>query len=649
MTGFNPKKGQAMPFVINRFCRFSVLFLLLFVVCPGYGTAATLNVTNTNDSGAGSLRQAIADAASGDTINFSLTYPATITVSTKLSIYEEITINGPGAGSLEVRMTGEDSVFLINQSSSANNTVTIKGLKISGGNAPRGGGINLVSAGLHLENCRISGNRAAGGGGVAVSTGGSLTVIDTEIVLNQADKSTTGSGGGINVMDGCSLNMERVTISDNEASYNGGGIHLSCSGTVSISDSTIADNTANKYGGGIYFRRVEGDGTLIMADCEISGNSAIDNDGGGLWIDGPGLEMTGCLISENHGKGYGGGIMSAPEPPAEATLQNCTFIENTTTKYGGGGVRLKGTSLAVFDDCLFQGNQAVNGGGISAAGQITVTIKNSTFIANTAVEAPTGPGNGGGVILTCVGSAISGCLFEGNYADGLGGGIYIFQSGPHTITNTTIHGNLASGSGGGGLAVRGKSTIYDPPTRTELSFVTISGNTGDYDCTTSGGAGCESAPGGGIFLEEGPAGVPIVTMKSCVVAENNDTRDPQKVQWNGDLSAGDFTSAGYNFIGRKKTNTNGFTNGVNNDQVGGLQPLYPKLMDLADYGGYTHSRMPMPDSPLVNAGGPATDASGNPVTTDQRGKLRPMGSACDTGAVERDGGSLLPIYLLLLK
>lgn len=218
----------------------------------------------------------------------------------------------------------------------------------------------------------------------------------------------------------------------------------------------------------------------------------------------------------------------------------------------------------------------------------------------------------------------------------------------HTITNTTLHGNTANGSGGGGLAIRGY-TADSTPTGVALSFVTITGNTGDYDCTASGGAGCDSDPGGGIFMEDLSSGFPpTVTMKSCVVAENRNSRDPLKIQWYGELSAGDFTSAGYNFIGRTGTSTSGFTNGVNDDQVGGAQPLYPKLLELVDNGGPTHSRMPMADSPLVNAGGPATDESGNPLATDQRGKRRPMGSTCDIGAVERDGGSLTPIYMLLL-
>src|SRR5689334_23983839 len=43
--------------------------------------AATITVTTTADSGAGSLRQAILDAASGDTINFSLPANSTITLT----------------------------------------------------------------------------------------------------------------------------------------------------------------------------------------------------------------------------------------------------------------------------------------------------------------------------------------------------------------------------------------------------------------------------------------------------------------------------------------------------------------------------------------------------------------------------------------
>src|SRR5207344_965453 len=63
--------------------------------------AATITVTNTNESGAGSLRQAIADANDGDTIRFGVT--GTITLSTgELLVDKSVNISGPGSDNLTV-------------------------------------------------------------------------------------------------------------------------------------------------------------------------------------------------------------------------------------------------------------------------------------------------------------------------------------------------------------------------------------------------------------------------------------------------------------------------------------------------------------------------------------------------------------------
>ena len=73
----------------------------MLFVCLGVWSsnalAATITVTNTNDSGSGSLRDAIASAAAGDTVNFNLTDPATITLASRLAIGTNLTISGPGA------------------------------------------------------------------------------------------------------------------------------------------------------------------------------------------------------------------------------------------------------------------------------------------------------------------------------------------------------------------------------------------------------------------------------------------------------------------------------------------------------------------------------------------------------------------------
>src|SRR6476620_4775471 len=66
--------------------------------------ATTITVTNTNDSGPGSLRQALADANDKDTINFdvSLEGQTIALTSGELVIDKSITITGPGSDQLAV-------------------------------------------------------------------------------------------------------------------------------------------------------------------------------------------------------------------------------------------------------------------------------------------------------------------------------------------------------------------------------------------------------------------------------------------------------------------------------------------------------------------------------------------------------------------
>jgi hypothetical protein len=71
-------KGEFMKTYIRSIL---VVALLLGVAPVPSVRAADQVVINTNDSGAGSLRQAIADVGTGETITFNLTTPATITLT----------------------------------------------------------------------------------------------------------------------------------------------------------------------------------------------------------------------------------------------------------------------------------------------------------------------------------------------------------------------------------------------------------------------------------------------------------------------------------------------------------------------------------------------------------------------------------------
>src|SRR5882757_5017798 len=132
--------------------------------------AATITVTNTNDSGAGSLRQAIADANNGDTIDFGVTGTITLTTG-QLLVVKSISINGPGSDRLTVDGNHASRVFQVQVDGGG--AATIAGLTITNGNSDGfggGGGINNESSMLTVSNCTITGNSVPN----AFGTGGGI-------------------------------------------------------------------------------------------------------------------------------------------------------------------------------------------------------------------------------------------------------------------------------------------------------------------------------------------------------------------------------------------------------------------------------------------------------------------------------------------
>src|SRR6476660_8887122 len=99
--------------------------------------ANTITVTNTNDSGPGSLRDALASANEGDTIDATGVSGTILLTSGELQITHTVTINGPGAGNLSVNGNMTFRVF-----ENFASDVTISGLSITNGwaSADNGGG-----------------------------------------------------------------------------------------------------------------------------------------------------------------------------------------------------------------------------------------------------------------------------------------------------------------------------------------------------------------------------------------------------------------------------------------------------------------------------------------------------------------------------
>jgi hypothetical protein len=149
--------------------------------------ADIITVTNTNDSGPGSLRQALADANDGDTINFAVTGTIGLTTG-ELLVDKTITISGPGANNLAIDGSAKDRVFHI----ASGRTVTISGLTIINGYTTGfGGGIHNDHTSLTLNNCTVTANNGSGcqGGGIyndAENSGSASLEISNSSVTNNS-------------------------------------------------------------------------------------------------------------------------------------------------------------------------------------------------------------------------------------------------------------------------------------------------------------------------------------------------------------------------------------------------------------------------------------------------------------------------------
>ena len=249
--------------------------------------ATVIIVTNTNDSGPGSLRQALAIANDGDTID-ATGISGVITLTTgALLVNKSVTINGAGADVLAVDANMSSRVFQIPVSGE---TITISGFTIRNGHdGNAGGGIdNENNATLTITNCTISGNVAGLGGGTF--NNGMLTITSTTISDNFSSNggAVYNSGGGI-------LTITNSTVSGNSASSGGGIFNIAA---FAITNSTFSGNSA-QLGGGISSTETVEIGNTILNAGKSGAN--IVNSGGTVTSHGYNLSSD-----------DGGGVLTGP-------------------------------------------------------------------------------------------------------------------------------------------------------------------------------------------------------------------------------------------------------------------------------------------------------------------------------------------------
>jgi hypothetical protein len=339
------------------------VLLSFLMAAPAFGS--TVTVTNTNDSGPGSLRDAIATSAPGGTVDFAVT--GTITLSSTLTIDKDLTISGPGASSLSVSGNNSVVVFV----TAYNTNVNISGLRVSGGfNASQGGwGGGILNRGfMTVSNCVITGNTIPAGGG----PGGGIFNYSTLRVINSivSGNSAAYGGGGVWNNGNARLEITDSTISGNSAGGDGGGVS-NVNGIMTITRTVVSGNSTPSSGGGL-----SNIGTLTLVDSTVSGNS---NSGIFSW-GGSTLNISGSTISGNTSVGWGGGLNSW----SIATIVNSTFASNTALS--GGGI-LNYSGAMTISNTTFSGNRARSGGG---------GIWNPGTLRNTVIADSGDSGNCGG-------------------------------------------------------------------------------------------------------------------------------------------------------------------------------------------------------------------------------------------------------------
>ncbi len=269
-----------------------------------------LVVSNNNDSGAGSLRQAILSSLSGQIVTFSTNLSgATITLTSgELLLNQNLAIDASLLpGGIQINANTNSRIFEVNSGNGAN--VALNWLTLTNGadHSGNGGGAIYNNNFLTLNHCTLSGNSIAaypgGNGGAICNNNGSLILNQCTLSGNTNFYPYGGSGGGIYSLGG-TVTLNQCALSGNSApgSEGGAGGAIYADGTVTLNECTLSGNSASYEGGSIYVYS----GPATLNQCTMFGNSA-GSGGGGIYSEYGAVILNACTLTGNTA-GSGDGI-----------------------------------------------------------------------------------------------------------------------------------------------------------------------------------------------------------------------------------------------------------------------------------------------------------------------------------------------------
>ncbi|MFZ5923061.1 MAG: choice-of-anchor Q domain-containing protein [Chloroflexota bacterium] len=655
----------------------AVVITALAPVRPAY--AAIVTVTNLNDSGAGSLRQAIADAAAGDVINFSSALSGgTIHLASTLTLSKNVTITGVSLAS-PITISGDTNndgfgdvrVFSVNSGVMAN----LLNFDITLGAAAEGGAI-VNNGTLTIFNSTLSFNSATSFGGGAINNNGSLAVQDSSFSYNSA----VASGGAISNFGGGSLMVWNSTFYGNSAQEGGA---IGNSRPLTIWNSTFVNNSATAFGGG----GINNSNSLIITNSTFSHNSAVTSGGGISNYGGGTLNYTNTIIANSTGGDCFNNSTIGTNTSNLVEDGSCSASLSGDPNLRGiasNGGRTSTMALAPGSPALDAGNDAacsgspVNGldqrgvarpqgahcdiGAYEAAASLVVTNTNDSGAGSLRTALATAAGSdtitfdaslSGATIrlassltvdrnLTLDGSALASSIVLSGDTDNNGTGnvrvLAVLDSNVSLVLDTlTITKGLSPNHGGaiynfGNLTVMNSTfsgnsvslsggAIYNGPSGIlTIANSTLHGNTAGFG-------------GGGIFNGG------MVNIMNSTLSNNSAPNGGGIYNSGGDLSYSNTiianSTSGGDCAGIGTINFP-TSNLVEDGSCSATLSGDPNLGALADNGGPTQTMALLTGSPAIDAGNDLVCANWIVNSLDQRGEARPQGAHCDIGAYERD-------------
>lgn len=570
-----------------------------------------------------------------------------------LAVQRDVVVEPAAPGEVSVHGGGAAATVRI----FVDNTVTLRGLTITGGSSEQGGGIANAGT-LTVEDCEVSGNVATGasprGGGIFSIA--PVTLVSTSVTGNSVSGGADGgtqfgagiyvSGADLTLTGDSSVTSNTVDITGfDDVLAGGGGIFLR-NGTLTLGQGTSIDanqvlvdsasGAFDGYGGagaGLYLRTatllVESGVTITGNTVDVQGSDAgsIVAFGGGAYLlesdatfDGP------ITISDNEALTHtpsslaaGGGIHA--DEVGTVSLTGVTVQDNRAASLGevsGNAVLGRGGGIYA----------ARNGGGVSSLAISQSTIHSNDIQTQNVTD---GTAQGGGLFAVAfIGATVSisvdASTFSENTAGGqvlaTGGGLQTFAEGDGAqvdvdLLNSTFVGNSATATDaarGGGLALGSGFGSADLDAR--VRNVTVQGN--ELTATTTTGRG--------IYVASSGAAVTALSIGGAVVHGNGTT---------------DCASSGTAVLTSAAPNLWGDPSGCPGlDLTDAIVGTDPMLATLVDAGGPTMVLLPPAGSAVIDALAAAQclDLDGDPLVVDQRGQTRPDATDCDLGAVERQAG-----------